>query len=170
MLLNRAFGYSHMFGDPTLRKVLELLQLERLSAFWRQRLQYFVQARQFFLSAETPVNAHLFVNDVQRVQIRHKIDRDDTRAAKMLADNMARGYEEIGSRVADRLGIAGPEPRVSLLHHFIDIAGPETANPRREPLAQVGLVRKHLACKPAELGLTIHVGMASAFGFQVKKK
>src|SRR5690606_7914362 len=115
MLLDRALGDPHMFGDLSLRKVLKLLQLERLSTFWRQHLQYFVQTRQFFLSAEPSVNAQLLIDDVQRIQIRYKIDRNDTRAAEMLADDMARSDEEICTCIADDIGIGAPEACVSFL-------------------------------------------------------
>src|SRR3546814_11116679 len=46
MFLDRALGDSHMLGNLALREILEFLQLECLSTFWRQRLQYVVQPRQ----------------------------------------------------------------------------------------------------------------------------
>src|SRR3546814_10011146 len=77
MLLDRTFSDPHMLGDTALREVLELFQLERLAAFRGQRLQYFVQTRQFFLPAQASMDVHLFIDDVQRIQIRHQVDRDD---------------------------------------------------------------------------------------------
>src|SRR3546814_13221875 len=43
LLLDRALGVFHMFGDSEQRQVSDLLQLERLSACLQPRLQYFLQ-------------------------------------------------------------------------------------------------------------------------------
>src|SRR3546814_5009088 len=71
------------------------------------------------------MNAYLFVYDVQRVQIRHQVDRHDARPADMFADDMACGNKQIGAGAADRVGLGDPQARIGFLHHLVDVRSEE---------------------------------------------
>src|SRR3569623_1083342 len=169
MLLNRAIRHTHARSNFSLRQFIEFLQFECLSAFRRQAQQNLLQSLHFLLTAEAAMGIHFIINDVQRFQIRHQFDRDDPRAADILADDVARRDEQIAARILDALDIGRPQTGIGFLDNLIDVARRQAAYLVRQTFAHNALMRQHFAREPEQTGLVIHIMIATVKPVAVKR-
>src|SRR5581483_5780686 len=168
MFLHRILGHFHPLGSFALRAALELAQLERPPAFLRHEVQDLQQPVQLLASADTALGATLLVGDVERIDVRQSLDRHDPRAPERFADQMANGDEEVSAWAGDTVDLRGPQPRVSLLDHFIEIAAAQAPHTVGEPTSHGAFMRKDFPCKPAYSLSAVHRGIATELQCGVK--